>query len=118
VGDDLRFVPDIYTAQNRLRTESSVRKPELLNGRRRGRMYRVTKIVVDGEPLVRVEVFHPKRGVCSHSGLKAGICIIDEVLTETEAYFLVSRLWNFLKQLERQTRRIPFEDDDDARTTR
>jgi hypothetical protein len=77
-------------------------------------MYRVTKIIVGGEPLVRVEVYHPKRGVCSHSGLKAGICVIDEVLTETEAYFLVSRIWDILKQLKRQTRRIPVVDDDNS----
>jgi len=77
-------------------------------------VYRATKVIVDGEPLVRVEVFHPKRGVCSHSGQKAGICVIDRVLTETEAYVLIANVWDILKGLERQARRVdPVEEDTD-----
>jgi hypothetical protein len=48
--------------------------------------------MVDGEKLIRVEVFDTQRGVCSHSR-RVPRCLIDEVVTEAVALRLSFDLW-------------------------
>jgi hypothetical protein len=49
-------------------------------------------VMVDGEKLIRVEVFDTQRGVCSHSR-RVPRCLIDEVVTEAVALCLSFDLW-------------------------
>jgi hypothetical protein len=50
-------------------------------------------VMVDGEKLIRVEVFDTQRGVCPHSDRRAPLCLIDEVVTEAVALRLSFDLW-------------------------